>query len=127
MVVKVSLPLALPGLTAAAIFTWVLSWNDVFAASILTLRNPTLPAHTALVRLLADRDIARHYLAVCGGVLTGGGTIDELRKHGCSDEELFETVAVTALFNFMDRMADALGAPVEGFQDMIENMSQQQP
>ena len=41
---KVSLPLALPGLTAAAIFTWVLSWNDVFAAAILTLRNPTLPA-----------------------------------------------------------------------------------
>ena len=42
--VRVSLPLALPGLTAAAIFTWVLSWNDVFAAAILTLRNPTLPA-----------------------------------------------------------------------------------
>ena len=40
---RVSLPLALPGLTAAAIFTWVLSWNDVFAAALLTLRNPTLP------------------------------------------------------------------------------------
>jgi len=42
--VKVSLPLALPGLAAAAIFTWVLSWNDVFAAAILTLTNQTLPA-----------------------------------------------------------------------------------
>ena len=42
---RIALPLSLPGLTAAAIFTWVLSWNDVFAASILTLRNPTLPAH----------------------------------------------------------------------------------
>ena len=41
---RVSLPLALPGLAAAAIFTWVLSWNDVFAAVILTLLNPTLPA-----------------------------------------------------------------------------------
>ncbi|MGH2445883.1 MAG: carbohydrate ABC transporter permease [Candidatus Limnocylindria bacterium] len=41
---RVSLPLTLPGLAAAAIFTWVLSWNDVFAAVILTLRNPTLPA-----------------------------------------------------------------------------------
>jgi multiple sugar transport system permease protein len=41
---KVSLPLALPGLAAAAIFTWVLSWNDVFAAAILTLTNQTLPA-----------------------------------------------------------------------------------
>lgn len=42
--VRVSLPLALPGLAAAAIFTFVLSWNDVFAAVILTLSNPTLPA-----------------------------------------------------------------------------------
>jgi multiple sugar transport system permease protein len=49
---RVSLPLALPGLTAAAIFTWVLSWNDVFSAAILTLREPTLPARilTALTR-----------------------------------------------------------------------------
>lgn len=49
---RVSLPLALPGLAAAAIFTWVLSWNDVFAAVILTLRNPTLPAQvlTALTQ-----------------------------------------------------------------------------
>ena len=43
----------------------------------------TLPAHTALVRLLADRDIARHYLAVCNGVLTGGGTINApIGRHG---------------------------------------------
>jgi 23S rRNA pseudouridine1911/1915/1917 synthase len=42
----------------------------------LLLVARTLPAHTALVRALADRDISRHYLAVCNGVLTGGGTID---------------------------------------------------
>ncbi len=42
----------------------------------LLLVARTLPAHTALVRLLADREIARIYLAVCNGVLTGGGTID---------------------------------------------------
>ncbi|HET7677243.1 MAG TPA: carbohydrate ABC transporter permease [Candidatus Limnocylindrales bacterium] len=41
---RVSLPLALPGLAAAAIFTFVLSWNEVFAAVILTLRERTLPA-----------------------------------------------------------------------------------
>ena len=29
---------------AAAIFTFVMSWNEVFAASILTVRNRTLPA-----------------------------------------------------------------------------------
>ena len=43
----------------------------------LLLVAKTLEAHTALVRLLADREIARHYLAVCNGVLTGGGTINE--------------------------------------------------
>lgn len=36
----------------------------------------TLEAHTALQRQLADREVSRHYLAVCIGVLTGGGTID---------------------------------------------------
>jgi len=42
---RVALPLALPGLAASAIFTFVLSWNEVFAATILTLFNRTLPAH----------------------------------------------------------------------------------
>ena len=37
----------------------------------------TLQAHAALVRALAAREIARHYIAVCGGVLTGGGSINE--------------------------------------------------
>jgi len=41
---RVALPLALPGLAASAIFTFVLSWNEVFAATILTLQNRTLPA-----------------------------------------------------------------------------------
>jgi multiple sugar transport system permease protein len=41
---KVVMPLALPGLAAASIFTFVLSWNEVFAAVILTLRERTLPA-----------------------------------------------------------------------------------
>ena len=50
------------------------------------------------------------------------GTLEEFREQGCSDEELFEAVSVASLFNFMDRMADALGAPVEGFQDMIAEM-----
>jgi multiple sugar transport system permease protein len=42
--VRVILPLALPGLAASSIFTFVLSWNEVFGAAVLTLRNPTLPA-----------------------------------------------------------------------------------
>jgi 23S rRNA pseudouridine1911/1915/1917 synthase len=42
----------------------------------LLLVGKNLKAHTALVRALAEREISRHYLAICGGVLTGGGTID---------------------------------------------------
>ena len=49
--------------------------------------------------------------------------IQALIKDGCSEEEVFEAVAVTALFNYMDRMADALGAPVEGFQEMMAQMA----
>lgn len=42
--VRVVLPLALPALAAAAIFTFVISWNEVFAATIITLQHRTLPA-----------------------------------------------------------------------------------
>jgi len=42
----------------------------------LLLVARTLEAHTALTRQLADRAIDRHYVAICAGVLTGGGTID---------------------------------------------------
>jgi multiple sugar transport system permease protein len=41
---RVVLPLVMPGIAASAIFTFVMSWNEVFAASILTVRNRTLPA-----------------------------------------------------------------------------------
>ncbi|HEX6571703.1 MAG TPA: 23S rRNA pseudouridine(1911/1915/1917) synthase RluD [Steroidobacteraceae bacterium] len=36
----------------------------------------TLPAHTALVRMLEERAVHREYEAVCRGVMTGGGTVD---------------------------------------------------
>ena len=41
---RVVMPLALPGLAASSIFTFVLSWNEVFAATILTVYTRTLPA-----------------------------------------------------------------------------------
>lgn len=37
----------------------------------------TLEAHTELVRDLQKRDISREYEAVCKGVMTGGGLVDE--------------------------------------------------
>jgi len=36
----------------------------------------TLPAHTALVRMLGERDVHREYEAICRGVMTAGGTVD---------------------------------------------------
>jgi multiple sugar transport system permease protein len=50
---RMTLPLALPGLAAAAMFTFVISWNEVFAAAVLTTYNRTLPAHV-LVSLRAS-------------------------------------------------------------------------
>jgi multiple sugar transport system permease protein len=41
---RIILPLSLPGMAACAIFTFVSSWNEVFAATILTVKNRTLPA-----------------------------------------------------------------------------------
>jgi multiple sugar transport system permease protein len=41
---KVVWPLARPGMAATAIFAFVISWNEVFAAAVLTLRERTLPA-----------------------------------------------------------------------------------
>jgi 23S rRNA pseudouridine1911/1915/1917 synthase len=37
----------------------------------------TLEAHTALTEALAAHEVEREYLAVCTGVMTGGGTVDE--------------------------------------------------
>ena len=42
---------------------------------LVVARTPE--AHTALVAQLAAREITREYLAVCAGVMTAGGTIDE--------------------------------------------------
>ncbi len=42
---KVTLPLALPGLAASAIFAFIMSWNEVFVAAVLSVQNRTLPAH----------------------------------------------------------------------------------
>ncbi|SDW46972.1 carbohydrate ABC transporter permease [Roseicitreum antarcticum] len=42
--IKVVLPLALPGIAASAVFAFVISWNEVFAAAVLTIENRTLTA-----------------------------------------------------------------------------------
>lgn len=42
--VRIVVPLALPGIAASGVFAFVTSWNEVFAASVLTVQNQTLTA-----------------------------------------------------------------------------------
>lgn len=42
---------------------------------LVVARTPEV--HTALVAALAEREIGRHYIALCTGVMTAGGTVDE--------------------------------------------------
>jgi multiple sugar transport system permease protein len=60
--IRIVMPLSLPGLAAAAIFTFVTSWNEVFAATILTSHNRTLPA-----QLMANLSMAPLYFRYAGG------------------------------------------------------------
>lgn len=62
---RVVLPLALPGVAAAAIFAFVISWNEVFAASVLTVRERTLTAY--LLTVLSKSPL--HYRFAGGFVL----------------------------------------------------------
>jgi multiple sugar transport system permease protein len=61
---KIVAPLALPGIAATAVFAFVISWNEVFAASVLTVRNRTLTAY--LLTVLAESPM--HY-RFAGGLL----------------------------------------------------------
>lgn len=60
-VMRVVLPNSVQGLAAAALFAFVTSWNEVFVAVILTLRNTTLPA--ALVEQLNDSPLQFRFAA----------------------------------------------------------------
>lgn len=42
---------------------------------LVVARTPE--AHTALVAAIAERVVERHYIALCTGVMTAGGTVDE--------------------------------------------------
>lgn len=61
---KVVLPLILPGITASAIFAFVISWNEVFAAAVLTIENRTLTAF-----LLQSLDTSPLHLKFAGGFI----------------------------------------------------------
>lgn len=59
---KVVLPLVLPGIAASAIFAFTISWNEVFAAAVLTVENRTLTAF-----LLQSLSVSPMHLKFAGG------------------------------------------------------------
>jgi multiple sugar transport system permease protein len=61
---KVVLPLALPGIAASGVFAFVTSWNEVFAAAVLTIQNKTLTAF-----LLQSLDYSPLPLRFAGGAV----------------------------------------------------------
>ena len=61
---RVVLPLAAPGVAATAIFAFVISWNEVFAASVLSARNRTLTAY--LLAVLSESPLSYQF---AGGLL----------------------------------------------------------
>lgn len=59
---KVVLPLVLPGIAASAVFAFTISWNEVFAAAVLTIQNRTLPAF-----LVQSLNVSPLHLRFAGG------------------------------------------------------------
>ena len=45
--------------------------------------------------------------------------IQTLKEHGYTDEDVLEATEVIALFNFLDRMAEALGVPMDNVQQAM--------
>ncbi|MDQ3560255.1 MAG: carbohydrate ABC transporter permease [Pseudomonadota bacterium] len=61
---KIVLPLAIPGIAASGVFAFVTSWNEVFAASVLTIQNQTLTAF-----LLTSLDVSPLPLKFAGALV----------------------------------------------------------
>ena len=58
---RVTLPLAVPGLAACAMYSFIYSWNEVINALILTQFNPTLPV--VVYRSLLGANAQMHLIA----------------------------------------------------------------
>lgn len=77
--VRVVLPQALPGIAAASMFTFVMSWNEVLGAAILTLNQRTLPAQ--VLSTLADSPLAFRFAGGFALVLPALVFIAVMRKY----------------------------------------------
>lgn len=76
---RVVLPLALPGVAAIAIFAFVISWNEVFAAAVLTVRHRTLTAY--LLTVLAESPLQTQFAGGLVLIVPSVVFIFLVRKH----------------------------------------------
>jgi multiple sugar transport system permease protein len=76
---RVVVPQALPGVAAAAMFAFVLSWNEVLAATILTLNQRTLPAQ--VLTTLSDSPLAYRFAGGLALVLPAVVFIAVMRRY----------------------------------------------
>lgn len=53
--------------------------------------------------------------------------VQHLRQHGYSDEDIHDIVQIGAFFNYINRVADALGVPPEDFMDAWDREDGQWP
>ncbi|MFU8850414.1 carbohydrate ABC transporter permease [Micromonospora sp. SL1-18] len=77
--VHVVLPQALPGIAASAMFTFVMSWNEVLGAAVLTLNQRTLPAQ--VLSTLADSPLAYRFAGGFALVLPAIVFVALMRKY----------------------------------------------
>lgn len=77
--IRIVLPQALPGIAAAAMFAFVMSWNEPLGAAILTLNRRTLPAQ--VLTTLADSPLAYRFAGGLALVLPALVFIAVMRKY----------------------------------------------
>jgi len=76
---RVVMPLALPGVSAVAIFAFVISWNEVFAASVLSARNRTLTAY--ILAMLVESPLTYQFAGALLLIVPSVLFIFLVRKH----------------------------------------------
>jgi multiple sugar transport system permease protein len=76
---RIVVPQALPGVAAAAVFAFVMSWNEVLGATILTLNQRTLPAQ--VLSTLADSPLAYRFAGGLALVLPALVFIAVMRRY----------------------------------------------
>jgi uncharacterized peroxidase-related enzyme len=81
--------------------------DDALVAAIQA-DHRTAPVDAVTRRLLAYAErVTRDAASV------SRADVEELRGHGVTDEQILETLHVAGLYNYLDRVADALGVEID--------------